>query len=231
MQFPCDRTTNCKDVKIETVTVEPIKIQSIKCNGIIWSVVVSNASDELVLDVRDTEKRTIEYTRLDLRSFELSPLVSKGLFWKSTIETYDGNLFIAEYRDGNDPSNQLFFKLKDGIREEINEEDIPYKKVAIQYPFLYGQGSDHFKTVCEYLGLALPLSCEYMETGGKIILSYYLRSANGFDRYLLLLENGEKVWKELQDSGTKGFASGAFFVLDNNLFFVKNKNEICTYPL
>lgn len=47
--------------------------------------------------------------------------------------------------------------------------------------------------------------------GEQIMLSYYLRSGTGFERYLLILHNGKTLLKEKQDEQIKGFAPEAFF--------------------
>ncbi|MEP1097213.1 MAG: hypothetical protein ABJG78_19010 [Cyclobacteriaceae bacterium] len=202
-----------------------------KFDGVIWNSIVSNDGGMLILDVRDEEKKLVEYFKLDLADFELSSLNIDGGSWWSKMESYDGNLFISQYQDKNDPNNKKLYRLEADNRDEVTTAGTLSPELDVVRPSVYEPGSEYFKIVGDFLGLELGCSCEYLEWSDKIILSYYLRSGKVFDRHLLVLHKDKKVLKELQDVEMKGFASGAFFVLNNKLFFVKNRNEIFIYSV
>lgn len=202
-----------------------------KFNGVIWNSIVSNNGGQLILDVRNEEKKSVEYFKLNLTDFELSLLDIVGPSWWSKMEFYDGNLFISQYQDKNDPNNKKLYRLGEGNRVEVPSLEVLGSELDLVRPSVYEPESEYFKTVSDFLGLELGCSCEYLEWSDKIILSYYLRSGKVFDRHLLVLHDGEKMLKELQDVEMKGFASSAFFVLNRKLFFVKNRNEIFVYSV
>ncbi len=191
---------------------------------------ISNDNHFLILDVRNEVEKSIEYYKLSLDSLQLTSIAQAGSWW-SMIETFDKQLFISEYQDEKDPNNKKFYRVDPADKIEVSLREIPYSENAIIQPSIYEPGSEYFKTVGEFLGLELPCACEYLEIDRKIILSYYLRSGKEFERYLLLLEEGKKVFKELQDTQMKGFASGSFFVVNGLLIFIKNRNEIFVYAI
>ncbi|MEM9337935.1 MAG: hypothetical protein AAGA66_04350 [Bacteroidota bacterium] len=203
-----------------------------KLDGVIWKIIPSMMGDGLLLDVRNEKKKTVKYVKLPLDNHRLKKLSIKELSWWSNVEFYDGEkeVFISEYQDQKDPTNKKYFRLgKQKVEIELNE--VPIQQVSLLHPFLYEEGTPYHQTVASFLGLQLPLSCEYLEHEDHIIMSYYLRSGNAFDRFLLILKNGEKQLKEVQDLNINGFAAGAFFMLEEKVFYVKNRNEICIYPL
>lgn len=199
--------------------------------GVIWDTIVSSESGDLILDVRDIEKQTVQYFKLSLESCEVTALQIGGGSWWSKMEAFDGTLFTSEYQDKNDPNRKTYFKWLDKGKADVSHGEIPAIAVDAIKPSIYELGTPYHKTVSNFLSLEIPCSCEYLEIGNKIIMSYYLRSGKKLDRFLLLLEDGKKVIKEVQDSGVHGFAPGAFFAIDDKLLFVKNRNEICIHTL
>lgn len=194
-------------------------------------MITSVSGGFLVLDVRNEQKRTVRYFTLNLLDHQLTELPYENLTWWSSLEAYhNGVAFISEYLDQKDPTKKGTFLLGEE-KEQIGLEQLPVLEQFPMHPYLYEDGTDYHQTVSSFLSLELPLSCEYLEHEENIILSYYLRSGKVFNRFLLVLKEGKKYLKETQDVGIKGFAAGAFFVLDGNVFYVKNGNEICIYPL
>ena len=207
-----------------------MKIKSKVVDGVIWSSVVADDSKSLILDIRNEANQEVKCAELNFENFELTPLQFGKLSWWSTIEAFDGSLFVCEYTDRNDLTNKRYFKIGDE-KEEVTKEEMPVINQKITEPSLYEQGTEHFKTVQHFLGLDIQGSCEYLEVNDKIIMSYYLRSGNALERVLLVLNGRIKIHKEVQDLGMKGTASGAFFILEGQLFYIKNRNEVCSCVL
>lgn len=200
-------------------------------DGVIWGTIVSKDRMHLILDVRDLECKSIRYFSLSLTSFELRSLESGNDGWWSNLEAFDGTLFTSKYLDPNDPTQKSYFKWPANVPTEVSFTEIPRSEHLMTHPSIYELGSEYHRAVSSFLSLEIACSCEYLEINKKIILSYYLRSSKQLDRYLLILDAGEKALKLKQDESMMGFAPGAFFVLDNKLFFVKNRNEICIHSL
>ncbi|MFK7952064.1 MAG: hypothetical protein AB8B73_04405 [Ekhidna sp.] len=208
-----------------------MSINSINLPGTVFGSAL-NKDNQLLLDVRDEKKQTITYYQLDLHSLSLVKLPFANAEWWTKLVSADSEaLYFTKYKDRSDPNSKAFFKAVLGGKQAVEVDETPLSNTEVKYPTLYEVETPHHQTVSDFLGLDLPLSCEYEEWENKIIISYYLRSDNAFDRFLLLLDNGKKEWKLHQDRRMKGFSPGAFFIHQNQLIFFKELNEVCTYPL
>ncbi|WP_424961714.1 hypothetical protein [Ekhidna sp.] len=207
----------------------PKSIKQISLAGSVWGTALDEECECLYIECRNEEDRTIFIARLNLKNLELESRKVNITWWDKLVGVKLNQLYFVKYLDQNDPTQQLSFILdfESGVKAEW--ESSAEFSIHTRHPEIYEHGSDYFDIVSKFLALELPVSCEYLEWQNKIIISYYLRSANGFDRYLLLLKNGEKEWKVKQDQEMKGFSSGAFFVFDNQLIFIKDRNEVCVY--
>jgi len=185
--------------------------------------------DSLIIDHRNEASKKIEVVELALPSLKQKRIKLKMMWWENLVQIEGRKLFSIVYRDQKDPANYAIRKVDLDTLEEEESTSLPMTANQVVEPSLYDLESVHHKTVAEFLGLELLLPCEYLEFDNNIIISYYIRSENGFERYLLLIRDGSKVWKVRQDDLVKGFASGAFFVANNRLIFVRDRNEICIH--
>ncbi|NQZ75765.1 MAG: hypothetical protein HRT61_06580 [Ekhidna sp.] len=202
-------------------------VNSILVDGEVWGVFPLPGANALLLEVRKQNLKSVSIFLLDAKRLVSKMLPIKLNWWDRVLGSNSTHCFYVEYLDQKDPNSKAYYSvdLNTGDSEQI--ASTPEFPDAGIHPLVYDVESQHHKTVSEFLSLELPLPCEYLEWGNKIILSYYLRSNNGYDRYLLFLEGGNKKWKVQQDLLMKGFSYGAFFVVDDQLIFVKNKNEVC----
>ncbi|MEP0986862.1 hypothetical protein [Ekhidna sp.] len=207
----------------------PKSIRRVSLSGQVWGIIPDTETDSFFLEVRDEKVKTCGIWKVDLLKDDLEELELNFDWWSKLIGADNNQLYFVAYNDLNDPTKQSFFSigLLSGEKEEI--EQIPEIETFFNHPNIYEYGTEYFKTVADFLSLELPLSCEYLEWNNKIIISYYLRSDNGFDRFLLLLRDGKKEWKIQQDSQMKGFAPGSFFVHNDQIIFIKDRNEVCVY--
>jgi hypothetical protein len=207
----------------------PKSIKHIQLTDQVWSAAIDYQKGQLYLDVRNREKESIEIVCLDLSSFETQTKQVDVSWWSQLVSVSDGELYFTEYVDPADPTKKKHcsFDWKTGNQKEVEEIVVAGERTLL--PIIYEHGSEHHQTVADFLSLELPLSCEYLEWDDKIIISYYLRSGKEFERFLLLLKDGTKEWKIVQDDSMKGFSPGAFFVFKNQLIFIKDQNEVCVY--
>lgn len=123
-----------------------------------------------------------------------------------------------------------------GRREAMKEIVIPGVRsgvksmehgVKLERPVFYSPKSDGMKVVLEYLDLGPEgFGCEYLERADYIIISYYLRCNRKFQRKLLVIKGDDELYHQIQDDNLEGFASGAFFIFNDLLIFIKNGNQI-----
>ena len=207
----------------------PKSIQSVSFENPIWGLLFYEDEESLLVDIRDEQKKETQIWTTHLESLLKHQLDIDTNWLEKWIGTSGKFIYFIRYLDAADPSKYQLrqFNLEDQLWTDL--ATLPSMENVVIEPHLYDVDSDHHKTVAQFLSLELLVPCEYLELDNKIIISYYLRSQNGFDRFLLLIEEGEKRWKLKQDSNMKGFASGAFFVVQNKLVFVKDRNEVCIH--
>lgn len=201
----------------------------VKLEGVAWGLALEADRHQLILDVRDEQRKEMKLVAIGLHDFEQRAYAGLPSWWSQLLKVVNDQVFAIEYLDKHDPTQHQFirFRLDDSEYETVDKID--GGEELTDTPHIYEVGTEYHRTVSSFLGLELPLSCEYLECADKIIISYYLRSEKGFDRFLLVLEDGKKVFKLKQDEKMKGFSSGAFFVLENQLIFIKERNEVCFY--
>lgn len=207
----------------------PKSIKQISVDGLVWGAALSEEQKCMYLEVRKEEKQSITIARLEPQKLKIKPVKADLEWWDRLVGARGEELYFVKYLNQNDPTQRSFFCFDFKSKRKSNVDMLPSFDSAATHPDVYEHGSDFFKTVSDFLSLELPLSCEYLEWRDKIIISYYLRSGNGFDRYLLLINQGEKEWKVKQDEQMKGFSPGAFFVFEHQLIFIKDRNEVCVY--
>ena len=158
--------------------------------------------------------------------------INLDIGWFEELVSMSGDyVYSIVYENQNDPSKYHFARHDLSNQRVEKVSDIPELSFLGEEPFLYEYGTEFYRIIKKFLGLDLPLACEYYEKGENIIISYYLRLGEAFNRFLLFLKDGEKVWKIEQDKKMKGFSSGAFFVFYGQVIFVRDQNEICFYNL
>jgi len=207
----------------------PCEIQSVVLKNPIWRILYDKERDSLIVDHRSETSKKIDVVELALPSLKRKRIKLKMTWWENMIQIEGRMLFSIGYHDQKDPANYSIRKVNLETLTEEERSSLPKNINQVVEPSLYDLESDHHKTVASFLGLELLLPCEYLEFDDNIIISYYIRSENGFERYLLLIRDGSKAWKVRQDDLVKGFASGAFFVANNRLIFVRDRNEVCIY--
>lgn len=208
------------------------KIRSFGFDSIIWGLYPQDEDNKFIVELRDEKDKTVMLKLLHTQTTTLNNFDYRPEWWEKILFFEEGLLYSLKYPEQNNPATYSVYVFDDqrGISKEIDQ--LPQSATSMMiYPEVYEHGTSYHKTVNEFLSFEQPLGCEYLEIKDYIIISYYLRSENGFDRQLLCLKNGEKVWKVQQDVEMKGMAIGAFFVLNEQLIFIKDRNEVCFYDM
>lgn len=201
-----------------------------KLHGKVWGMAIDPLYSSLFMDIRDNTSKKLELIKLSLPNLEKETKVGLANWQTQLIAVEENHLFFVEYLDALDPTNFKFIRYN-WTSEKTIRVDKPINKQEnfLAHPFVYENDSAHHKTVMNFLDISSPLACEYFEWGNTVVISYYICVENGFERYLLLLKEGQKIWKLKQDEHIKNFSPGAFFVFQEFLIFIKNSNEICIY--
>jgi len=138
------------------------------------------------------------------------------------------------------------FSYKTGLKELMLDGDTgavvtaekevePPQNLTVIRPFHYKAGEEGFETIRAYLTGRFPgepvLAMDYLEHGGLILISYYVRETE-LANYLIVLDTeGNEVMREKAGQNLSGIGVDTFFVLEGSLIFVKNKSEFLRYKL
>jgi hypothetical protein len=95
-------------------------------------------------------------------------------------------------------------------------------------PMVYLEDENYYQEVKEFLtekGFDPVKNIEYLEVGGKIIISFY--ESQVMDNLLCIFgDEGELIYKESSGQSEHGIGLGTFFVIKEDLIFVRDKKEI-----
>lgn len=137
-------------------------------------------------------------------------------------EGEETEIFSIDVRNGNEVSEP---------REDFSAK---FMSGNLILPFHYTGDSDHFATVVRFLkefaGLDLIGACDYLEYEGLIFISAHEKlEQNLTNRLYVFNSNGEIVLTEVLAQHSKGLASDTFYIVNEQLIFVKEKREIKCY--
>lgn len=96
-------------------------------------------------------------------------------------------------------------------------------------PLHYVEGSTAFETVAKFLKLQLDITlvgaCDYLEYKSHILVSYFVKNEDNLVNSLAVFDGEMRVIDSIVlDSNLNGLASDTFFIVNEALIFVKNKN-------
>lgn len=140
--------------------------------------------------------------------------------------------------EGRDGGKAVCLDLASGnIVADISARDSGGSKISgTRRPFLYQEGTPYFTTVRDFLstnfGHRPEGGVEYLEFGGKVVISYHIRNPDGLANYLLvILESGAVLLHVMMAQGLRGLGTDTFFVLSDCLFFIMNGDLLLSYQL
>ncbi len=103
-------------------------------------------------------------------------------------------------------------------------------------PFHYPETNPYFATVkqfiLQYTNTSPVHGCEYLEYRHLILIGYYLQEAGALANYLLVLDaEGRLHLQERMDQHLQQIGLGTFFVAQDKLILIKEKNQLVSYAL
>jgi len=115
--------------------------------------------------------------------------------------------------------------------EKMAHENMPN---GVILPFHYTEESPYFQTVkqflAEYANLHLVGACDYLEYNGLILISAHKKLEQNLSNTLCVFDDqGHMLLKEELAEQSKGLASDTFYIVNEQLIFVKEKREIKGY--
>jgi hypothetical protein len=133
--------------------------------------------------------------------------------------------------------NEFFgINITTGEEIELDSEKIDQKNVSngIILPFHYTEENPYFQSVkhflAEFADLKLVGACDYLEYNGLILISAHEKLEQNLSNTLYVFdEMGNLLLKEVLAEQSKGLAADTFYIVNEQLIFVKEKREIKGY--
>lgn len=182
------------------------------------------------------------------KNFFVVKWTTEEIIWYSdsfmVVDTALGKLYGYDKKDDDKILKEVdFFTNKIKVigdkkiqnREQGKELLYPDSQKLL-YPFAYTEGSNYFAVVLNYVAQQMNVhpvkSCEYLEVGQFIIISYYIYEHKNLVNYLMVVnKTGDLLYHEKICDNLPGVATDTFFVLDHVLIFIKDKSQVVCYEL
>jgi hypothetical protein len=168
---------------------------------------------------------------------------SRQSCWHSPIHQFyrlDNQGLIA----GKWQANEWIYELLDKKNGQLiqtnlipkNEENLVNKAESIVLPHHYREQTAYFNTIKQFfkegLNIEIAHSVDYLEIHDYILIAYFLQKNEEFQNNLLILDtNAQILLHIIINQKSEGVASENFLLINHQLFFIKDKNELIAYQL
>lgn len=158
------------------------------------------------------------------------------VWWRNGFSLTSVNRRTVSGVDAKFPGKESILDLFTGQPAQGGDFDLgDSQNFPVIRPFQYEEGTEYFATVKNFLhsrlGILPLASIEYLEVKDLIVVSVFLKE-EGLANFLYVLDaDGEVLLVQKLGENLKGMGLDTFFVFSDNLFFVKNKNELLSYSM
>ncbi len=209
----------------------------------IWKTEISPDGGKMAFEIRDQQAHQAHFWVLDTHNFTWMLeryLLPEEEWWCGLSHIDCHALYVHVFDNQDNPDEKTLYQLAfqsnelKTVEPEILSGSLIHE--GIQFPVFYGHDVDHFAEFREFIQRELnvdpQLGCDYMEYGNNIIISYYIRSTKGFECWMAVIDHhGSVILQETLEKSLTGVIGKPYFIVGDNLFFIKNKREICVYDL
>jgi outer membrane protein assembly factor BamB len=141
---------------------------------------------------------------------------------------YDGfRYFTLDPQDGK--------VVQEGPDANIQLWERPDSKGTV-WPVHHPEGSPYASDIARFienkLGVKPVRAFDYAQKKDVVVISYYLYHGGKYENYLALFDhNGHLRWQQRIAGGLPGAGVNTFFIVENLLIFVREKNQLLGYVL
>jgi hypothetical protein len=163
-------------------------------------------------------------------------LEKRMIWWRNGFAVSGANHQYVSGVDAKYPDKSVILDLSNG--QPVDQIDFHLEvsqNFPVIRPFQYEQGTDHFRTVSDFLqlkcGVTPVVTIEYLEYESLVIASAFVQEQDLANYLYVFAQSGEILLKEMLGEDLKGVALDTFFVFSGHLIFVKNKHELISYKI
>lgn len=147
---------------------------------------------------------------------------------------------ILGYEKQKDFLEYKLISAKDKTEKSLSKEEVESllsrENKNLHYPFHYTETQPYFETikqfVIQYTNTKPVRGCEYLEHQNLILISYYIHERSALANYLLVVDTeGQLYLQEVLDKNLSHIGLGTFFIANDKLVLVKEKNQLISYAL
>ncbi len=163
-----------------------------------------------------------------LMTFDFT-LGEKKIYENFTLKNADGQK-ARGFIKGDSMPTPAWIDFKTGTLHQ-SETAITTHNTPITNPLIYPEGSTPFETVAKFLKSKIENRVsgliEYHEDSSKVVVSYYICIDKKWTNYLLVMSsNQEELLYETIAENRSGPGNDSFFILNNELWYVKNQRTL-----
>ena len=196
-----------------------------------WVTVYAFVGDIIVFqifnDAQNIEERSV---------FGFDAITQEAVWSVDDINVRGLNGFALSLKTNEEGAELFSIDIRTGNEILSAEEDFSVKPMSgsLILPFHYTGDSDYFSMVVRFLKefaeVDLVGACDYLEYEGLIFISAHEKLEQNLTNKLYVFNaNGELVLKEVLAQHGKGLASDTFYIVNEQLIFVKEKREVKCY--
>src|SRR5690606_9545109 len=146
----------------------------------------------------------------------------------------DGSFKSIQLTDGS--QEIVADEVIDSLFTEPGTKNKDITAFSMTYPLHYKEGTAYFDTCREYIHNRFRreavTAMDYIEYKGFIVISYYCREDEKLVNFLLITDlDGRLKFHEIIQGNINAVGMETFFIVKNQLIFVKEKNEINSFAL
>ncbi|MDX1627782.1 MAG: DUF4905 domain-containing protein [Fulvivirga sp.] len=210
----------------------------------IWKIHAFEASNYIIIEIRDQEKLQVEFAVINMEDDVLEKTIALDEPWWASVDRVAGDMiifFTFDEEDIAEPRHFLGYSIKDAKplweRDVIpTAAEISQQNNSIVLPFLYHEGSEYFDTVDHFINTyfkrKITRACNYLEWGNHIIISYFYEKEGIISNRLIVTDQEANVLLDENLGDFKeGITDNTFFIFNNKLIFVKGVTDFFIYDL
>ncbi|MEO1049842.1 MAG: DUF4905 domain-containing protein [Bacteroidota bacterium] len=172
----------------------------------------------------------------DLQSAEITWELDDVVF----IRMVPGGMLV---RSKDEDEQYLLIDVEAGTAQHLPDDQVEAREGSqggennnVMYPLHYDEENEYFATLKKFVetrtGRSPAKAIEYMEYQSCILISYYIYESEKLSNFLLISDlQGNIVGQEVLDTSLESPGLDTFFVMGDNLFFVREKKNLIGFKI